>query len=271
MNEIIYYMVDRDNLCETNYFNGITDVLNNYLTEYSIVVTANYNTLPVTKYKKIVILGGDEGGVAGLNLYSQYPDVVVVFRFYNTIERYDNKYIFPIPIGYNCRSNGEIMVKMYPEKKISDRKYDVFYSGQVLEWRKPLVDALEQLSKTFNIYSQPTSGFRQGLCIDDYYKTMGDTKICVCPDGTAVDTFRFVEACGSGCVVITTLKPDLWYYHNAPVYYINSWGELTRQFLENILTSDLDTLQTNINKYYTECLSEEAVANYIIETIRSKQ
>jgi len=270
MNEIIFHNVDRNNLCETYYFDGITDILNNNLSGYSVIFTADFETLPDTKYKKIVILGGDESGDAGIDLYSQYSDVVAVFRFYNEADRYDNKYIYPIPIGYNCRSNGSLMVKMYPEKKISERKYDIFYSGQTLEWRKPLVDKLEELSKYFNILYQSTPSFRQGMDIDEYYQTMGDSKICVCPDGTVVDTFRFVEACGSGCAIITTPKPDLWYYRNAPLYYVKQWDRLTKAYIENVLHGDIDDSQKRINKYYNDNLSENAVANYIIQKVNER-
>jgi len=267
MNEIIFHNVDRDNLCETYYFDGISDILNNIISGYSIIFTADFKTLPDTKYKKIVILGGDESGDAGLNPYSQYNDVVAVFRFYNKADRYDNKYIYPIPIGYNCRSNGSLMIRMYPEKKISERTYDIFYSGQTLEWRKPLVSKLDELNKYFNILYQSTPSFRQGMDINEYYQTMGDSKVCVCPDGTVVDTFRFIEACGSGCIIITTPKPNLWYYHNAPVFIIDNWGLLTREYIENILNEDMEDIRNATLDYYHQYLSAEAVANYIKDNI----
>jgi hypothetical protein len=157
---------------------------------------------------------------------------------------------------------------MYPEKKISGRKYDIFYSGQTLAGRIELVEKLELLRVSFNVFSQVNPAFRTGLTIDEYYRCLGDSKICVVPDGTSTDTFRYVEACGSGCAIITTHKPDLWYYRNAPVVYINNWGELTKDLLCDVLCRDLDTLQSNTLKYYNEYLSEEAVANYIIKCLK---
>jgi hypothetical protein len=267
MNEVIFYKSDRDNICETNYFDNIISILNEYLNDYSIIVTGDYVTLPDTKYKKIVLLGADENGNAGLKPYSNYNDVVAVFRFYNHKGRYDNKYIFPIPIGYNCRSNGKTMIRMYPEKPISERKYDIFYSGQTLECRKELVKQLGILSKSFNIHFQSNPSFRRGLDIDDYYRMLGDSKIVVCPDGTAVDTFRFTEACGSNCIVITTPKEDLWYYEDASVFFVDNWSILTKERIDDILSIDWSTRQQEINEYYDRCLSETAVALYIIKTI----
>jgi len=268
MNEVIFFEVDRDNLCETNYFDDIVGFLNKKLSNYSIIITANWTNLPATKYKKIVILGGEEGGYAGLKPYSQYSDVIAVFRFYNIKGRYDNKYIFPIPPGYNCRSNDEIMIKMYPEKKISERKYDIFYSGQILNCRKELVVMLERLKDSFTIFSQVNPSFRRGLDINDYYRALGDTKICVCPDGASADTFRYVEACGSGCIIITTPKEDLWYYHNAPVFFIDDWSLLTKDYISNILNKDTEAIHYATLDYYQQCLSAEAVVNYIKNNIQ---
>jgi hypothetical protein len=268
MNEINLDNFERDNFCETRYFDNIISILNNYISDYSIVVTIDHTRLPETKYKKIVFLIGEPACAAGKDIYSNYSDIVAIFREYCDIGHYDNKRIFPIPIGYNCRSNGKVMERMYPEKPISERKYDIFYSGQPLPWRKSLVDTLEGLRMSFNIWSEPTTGFRQGLDIDDYYRTMGDSKICVCPDGTAPDTYRFTEACGSGCIVITTPRANLWYYRTAPLFYVKDWSELTRQYLSNILHGDTSYSQRMINKYYADNLSEEAVANFVLKTIQ---
>jgi len=269
MNEINLDNFERDNFCETMYFDNIISILNNHISGYSIVVTTDHTSLPKTEYKKIVFLIGESACVAGKDIYNDHHDIVAIFREYCDTSHYDNKRIFPIPIGYNCRSNGKVMIRMYPEKPIHERTYDVFYSGQPLPWRKPLIDALAELSKSFNICYQPTTGFRQGFDIDDYYKIMGDSKICVCPDGTSVDTYRFTEACGSGCIVITTPKPDLWYYRTAPLYYVKRWEELTVQYIANVLSGDTDKSQQKTNSYYAENLSEEAVANYVLKTIQS--
>ncbi len=271
MNEVIFDNLDRFNLCETIYFDNIISILNNHISDYSIVVTVDYTKLPETRYKKIVFLIGEPSCSVGKDIYSSYPDIVAIFREYCDQRHYDNHRIYPIPIGYNCRSNGKLMTKMYPEKKMSERSHDVFYSGQPLPWRKSLTDVLGELSKSFDIIYQPTTGFRQGFDIDDYYKIMGDSKICVCPDGTAVDTYRFNEAYGSGCAIITTPKPDLWYYRTAPLYYVKDWSDLTPTYLRNILCGNLNDMQDKVIKYYNDNLSEEAVANFVLKTLQSKQ
>jgi hypothetical protein len=157
---------------------------------------------------------------------------------------------------------------MYPEKKLAERKFDVFYSGQVLECRKELVNRLSVLSGSFNVYSQSNPAFRQGLDIDDYYRIMGESKICVVPDGASVDTFRFTEAIRSGCLVITTNKPDLWYYKDATVVFLEDWSLLSEKGIRGLLSENLDEHQPEIFEYYNRCLSERAVAEYIIKTVQ---
>jgi len=274
MIEKIYYEIDEDFWCETRYLNKIVDILiDKLIDDCSIVITPNLQILPDTKYpKKIVILTGDELGNFGINPYPN-ENVSVVFRIFNRIGRYDDKRIFPIPIGYNWTMHSDRtkkMIRMYPEKKISERKYDIFYSGQPCNYdRAILVDRLNKFSNNFTILNQTNSSFITGIDIDNYYKILGDTKIALAPDGTSVDTFRFVEAFGSGCIVISTRKDDIWYYRDSPVFLIDSWNELTEELILYILSLNVDSIYEKNLKYYREKLSEEAVANYIIEKINN--
>lgn len=266
MNEIMF-LLEKDNACQRNYFYGIADILNKFMDGYSIIMTADFMTLPMTKFKKIVLLVCEDGQKGALP-YLNYPDVVAVFRFYSTEWGCDYKYVFPIPIGYNCRTEGRLMERMYPEKKLSERRFDIFYSGQTLPCRKELERRLDDLKSSFNVFSQVNPMFRLGFNIDEYYRLLGDSRICVVPDGTSMDTFRYTEACGSGCIVITTTKPDLWYYKYAPVVFIKSWSELTKELVGFTLSVDIDAWQGSIMRYYERNLSEKAVANYILKCLK---
>ena len=270
MIEKMFCEIDEDFWCETRYLNNIIKHLKDKLVDdYSIVITPNLRSVPQTKYKKIVLLTGDELGRLGMNPY-QNQDVVAVFRIFNKIGRYDDKYIFPIPPGYNWTMHSDRtkkMVRMYPEKKLSERKYDIFYAGQPLPWRNELINNLNNLKSKFNILSQQNSTFRSGMVIDDYYKVLGDTKIALSPDGTTIDCFRYVEAFGSGCIVVTTKKDNIWYYRDSPIFFINSWSELNENLINYILSLDIDDLYFKNLEYYNSKLSEEAVANYILDSL----
>ena len=281
MIEKIFYEIDEDFWCETRYTNNIVDILTSKIIDkdYSIVITPNLRNLPKTKYKKIVILTGDELGNFGMNPYPT-QDIKAIFRIFNRPNRYDDKYIFPIPPGYNWTMHSDRskkMIRMYPEKKLSERKYDVFFAGQPLPWRQSLVDNLNKLKDKFNIFCQINTTFRSGIDVDNYYKMLGETKIAVAPDGTSPDSFRYVEALGSGCIVIMTSgypmhmhngrKDEVWYYKNSPAIFIDSWNDLNENMINNILSLDIDDIYQRNLAYYNEKLSEEAVANYILEKI----
>lgn len=273
MIEKIYFEIEEDFWCETRYVNGIFDNLRERLVgDYSIVITSNLYSLPITKYKKIVILTGDELGNLGMNPYVN-QDVAAVFRIFNDNSRFDEKYVYPIPPGYNWTMHSDKtkkMNRMYSEKKLSERKYDIFYSGQPLPWRQTLVNILNNLSDKFNILCKVNNSFRSGIDIDEYYKIMGETKIAVAPDGTAPDSFRFVEALGSGCIVVVTNKDDVWYYRNSPVVWIESWNQFDEEFVNKLLSMNIDDIYQKNLDFYKNNLSEEAVANYILECINKK-
>jgi len=278
MNEVIWHKkIDRDFWCEVKYLDNIIDILNTNLDEYSIIVTPiSTKSLPETKYKKIVIVTGDEVGRLGLNPYVG-ENVKYVFRIYNRINRYDNDYIFPISCGYNCTMHSDRtkkMKKMYPGKPLSERKFDIFYSGQIIPpitgyhtSRSLMNESLFKLSKSFKIYNNNYIGFRTGIDIDEYYKTLGETKISLCPEGTSVDTFRYNESLGSGCVVITTKKDDLWYYKDSPAIFLDSWSQLNDDLISGILNNDIDDLYEKNLKHYNDVLSEQAQADYILKKI----
>lgn len=274
MNEIIFHEIDEDFWCETRYLRNILSILDQKLNGWSFVVTPNLRVLPSTKYPIIVILTGDEKGELGLNPYPT-ANVKAIFRIYNNYGRYDNKKIFPIPCGYNWTMHSDRtqkMKRMYPEKKMADRTVDIFYSGQNIPSRQIVVNRIKNLQATtnYNIVCNSYDGFRRGMNIDEYYQMLGNCKISIAPDGTSVDTFRYNESLGSGCVVISTPKEDLWYYKNSPVVVINSWMDLTKELIDSILNSNLDATSQQNLKFYNDCLSEEAVANYIIEKINNK-
>jgi len=270
MIEKIFHDIDEDFWCETKYLNTVVEHLEKKLTEdYSIVINSNLRTLPQTKYQKIVLLTGDETFRLGMNPYPN-DNVVAIFRIFNRNGTFDNNSIFPIPTGYNWTMHSDRtkkMVRMYPEKRLSERQYDISFIGQSLPWRKPIFDTLKILSNKFNIYHGMNNSFRTGLHIDEYYKLLGDTKIVLSPDGTTIDCFRYVEAFGSGCIVITTKKDDIWYYRDSPTFFINSWSELNEDLINKILSMDIDDLYYKNLKYYNEKLSEESVANYILDSL----
>jgi hypothetical protein len=273
-NEVIFADIDLDFWCEVKYLANVIHFLNEKIENYSIVVTHNLYDLPETKYKKIVILTGDETYRLGLMPYKSH-DVLCVFRIFNNHNSFDNNFIYPIPTGYNWTMHNDRSKKMkrfYNEKKLSEREYDIFFSGQRLNNRETLFNNLSKINDSFKIYSNINNGFRKGIEIDEYYKLLGNCKISLVPDGTSIDTFRYVESFASGCIVITTKKDNIWYYEDSPAFFINSWDELNESLILDILKNcDLENFKNKNDEYYEKKLSEYSVANYMFEKIKSHE
>jgi hypothetical protein len=134
----------------------------------------------------------------------------------------------------------------YPEKK-----YDVFFSGQVThDRRKELAEALNELP---NAKINLTSGFAQGYSPKKYYEEMSKAKIAPAPAGfVVVDSFRFFEAIEMLCLPVGDLKTssnekfDFFSFvcpEGVPVEKISNWF-----LLKEILPDILDEYPNNMHR-----------------------
>jgi hypothetical protein len=249
-----------EHYCEIDYLNQINSILSKKLDD-SFVVYIIHNDLTqhekknisrqIRGYtKKIAIHISDEYG--STDLYNLFD---LVFRFYHS-NLCDNKKVFNINIGYNCSGNTNIQFNN--KIPLSERKKKVFFSGQ---YRSDLSNAIKTLKNKYDISF--TSGFRQGLSINDYIQCLSESKICLVPRGISPETFRYSESFASGCIVITTENINTWYYKDSPAYFLNNWNELSDDLIENILGSNIDNKYLLNIDYYKKRLSPEANAQYI--------
>jgi hypothetical protein len=195
--------------------------------------------------------------------YYEFFDVI--FRFYLQ-EKCDYIKIFPINIGFN--SSGKYNISPNKGKKLSERTNDVFFMGNK-SVRYGFHNSINNLSKKYDITF--TDGFRSGLPIKDYYNKLSNSKICLVPNGMSPETFRYSESLGSGCIVVTNEKINSWFYENSTAIFINDWSEVTEEFINNILLSNIDVKYEENLDYYEKCLSPESNAKYIIKTIKEKK
>ncbi|MFZ9740344.1 MAG: hypothetical protein ACO3CQ_00410 [Candidatus Nanopelagicaceae bacterium] len=194
-----------------------------------------------------------------------YKNFDMIFRNYH-YNRSDNSKVFNFSLGYN--SSGNSVIEFDNSKKISERTIDVFFSGQIGHRESFYHYVTNNLRGNYQINFN--GRFRGGIDIDDYIKTLSNTKICLVPNGLSKETFRYAEAFASGCVVITTENINVWYYENSPAYFVNNWNQVTDEYIQNILQSNLDIKQTEGIRYYKKYLSPESSAKYIISKIRNK-
>jgi hypothetical protein len=286
MNYIFAPMISLDT-CEMDYLMKIFNKLKDKISDdYYFIVARTNNKNEIEQFrttikddkKNILILLSDEAGIIPPFL----DKIHMVFRTYNHRRLYDEKKIFPIPCGY-CAQTG---LKSLPNpeskylnteqihKNIKDRKYELFYSGQIAPNRQDMIRNILNIKDKYKNYVQITNGFGQGLCTKDYFDILNDSKIAVVPDGAAVpESFRYFEAFESGCIVITSYPFDNdnynhWYYKESPAIRIKDWNDLNYDMINNLLVNQ-EELQEKSISYYNNYLSSTAVANYIMKKINT--
>jgi hypothetical protein len=193
--------------------------------------------------------------------------------------------IYDIPPGYYNSEN-------LPIKPIANRVYDTFFEGSMIQGNYP-VWSLRYWSKTPKTYSREqmvenlqkfkdkypqfqikltkTAGFALAGEDDDpgsYSQKMMNTKVCLAPRGTTLETYRLFEAMRYGCVIITEVLPPRWFYDGAPVIQIGNWQNLDT-VLSKLLNNEmlLQALhEQTLEWWHTKC-SEEVVGRFAAEKI----
>ena len=151
--------------------------------------------------------------------------------------------VFPLPLGFYRQVS-------LPTTPILERSADVAFIGSLRNSeRKSLLDSLGILrspktvsrssmaSYALNWSKQRSYTVDIGLTSrflnagqtskgDDCSERLMDSKICLCPRGTSLETFRYFEALRYGCVLISEPVPDRWFYRDSPAIYINDWKTL---------------------------------------------
>lgn len=208
-----------------------------------------------------------------------------VFKAYHGYEAgFDN--VFPFGLGY---VKG---VPSFPIKAINERKFDVFFSGNLnknrIDFYRSLSflglllppqkvlngpvyrDLLLRLGSNFNSKFEKsiirfTDDFKNGFALDEYGRILADTKIVLCPKGfSSPECFRHYEAMRAGCVVISERLPDNEFYSNSPIIQVDSWKRGIQ--IANELRKDplrLEALQKEVVDWWENKLSEKAMATFI--------
>jgi hypothetical protein len=97
-----------------------------------------------------------------------------------------------------------------------------------------------------------------------YSEIMADTKICLAPRGTSVETYRLVEGMRQGCVVICNRLPPHRFYVGCPAIQIDDWRDLESEVDALIGNPDrLLELHHRSLQWWETQLSEPAVARLI--------
>ena len=205
--------------------------------------------------------------------------------------------VYPLPIGYGNQEK-------LPIKPVSERTTDVFFAGSVQHSEKepqglrryirsPKVLSREQMLRRLDhtVEKHPeisvnlklTNRFvlnAIGYGLDrpgevygeaEYSRRLMDSKICLAPRGTSLETFRYYEGLRYGCVVLTEAQPPHWFYSGAPAIVVDRWDELPS--LIPYLLAHPDVLQQKHEQaldWWSRVASEEAVTDYMVDCIKTQ-
>ncbi|MDR4931331.1 hypothetical protein [Segatella bryantii] len=255
------------------------------------------------RYNVLVWLGNEERLIPSELIKQSYD---VIFKNHQGCV-IDNKVL---PFALLTPDSVNSAASMQPYIDIADRKYDVFFAGNLnknrlpfyncLRRKVPLIERLIEFLSRFKggsrlfkayyhrkdrVYDDKTilddkyntkiifnHGFFSGLSPKEYTEILAQSKIVLSPRGFfTTECFRTSEAMRQGCIVITEKLPDVSYYKDIPVITINKWNEI-RLVLEK-LTSDKEKMKEMSLasvKYYKEKLSLEAIKRYMIKEINNR-
>lgn len=193
--------------------------------------------------------------------------------------------IFAIPYGYYRLPTRNTVTP------INERPIDASFTGSLdhkrvlgglIKTNKVLsrermvstVDRWKQ-NKTYNVDVKLSSYFpkaRDNPEFDDYPQILMDTKICLSPRGTHLETYRLCEGMYYGCIVIAEEQPDHWFTANSPAFILKDWHRLP-ELLDELLGDPerMATLQQQSLGYWDSTLAPSAVSMHIFECLQHLQ
>jgi hypothetical protein len=185
---------------------------------------------------------------------------------------------------------GTCMLDELPVKPMRERPYHCFFAGQIdmtpARGMAALTESPKQIARRAMIKAmlalkESNPRFRldhkvlqqTGSDTSDgdnrtYSERMMDSKICLTPRGTVIDTWRFFEGMKSGCLVVCEPLPDDYFYRGAPVLEIDSWDELEKTVTP--LLDDDEALQQWSDRsleFWKNVCGEDALGRRIAEFI----
>lgn len=163
---------------------------------------------------------------------------------------------------------------------------DIFFAGQITHVRRQLLrDKLLGMRESYPELAMEyefSEGFTQGLPPEQYYQSVANAKVVVCPSGAETpDTFRIYEALEAGCIPIADTRdpkgvfPDNYWqfffegdvpfpvltdYEQLPGYTLDvlenwkansnriySWWQMKKREMAYKLVDDIDQLRNSKN------------------------
>jgi len=245
----------------------------------------------MTNKKKVLIYISDNSGNVP---YYLSPYYFAIFKVHLQLGKFLVNNIFNFPLGYVKN------VPKFPVLNITERKFSVFFSGNLNRNRLPFffnlffaknpvkiikkgieilikIKFLKNLFTIFkfdfkfsNSYIRFTNGFKKGISPEKYGEIISDSKIVLCPKGFNLpECFRHYEAMRAGCVIISEKLPPTHFYSDSPIIQIQNWKD-GFDIINKLLKDDVELVKKSglTLEWWEKRCSEEATAQYIIDCIK---
>jgi hypothetical protein len=220
-------------------FNSIPIIFNNPSILFCYTHRLNYLCSTIDGFRNdfVLITHNSDENINNNNIFvNKLLSNPKIIKWYSQNLSVYNDKIFPLPIGIANKQweHGNLLNL----KNINTVKTEnIFFNFSIntnIEKRKICYESL--LNKI---------PFIDKVKQEDYYKTLGKYKFCICPEGNGSDTHRLWECLYLRCVPIV-LKSDfieiLKKHLDIPLFIIDSWDELK--------LSDLIYENYEFNDYY---------------------
>ena len=246
----------------------------------TFILTRDHATLPEYGKHVIVFLSANEP-----SRHPTYSDKVgLIYTDFWTPEMPKN--VKNIPLGFNERTSGRFIAgeKITP---ITERSIDMCFVGshhgtnshrmEMLASLNKIDPSIKKVVSTYSGFFYQPNNYEEVARKNGYIDLLYNTKISLCPGGNASsgsghfagwETYRFNESQRAGNIIVCNYDWSEW-YKGPNVIVIDSWSNLTTQFVHNLLKQDLDTLQRQGIKNYKEKISRVNVLNSIVNDIES--
>jgi hypothetical protein len=173
-----------------------------------------------------------------------------------------------------------------PVVPIEQRTVDVFFAGSIEHGntlrdrvspkrrsRREMLAAVRRLALSrpdLQLDIRATSGFDASAAGSPgaYSRALMDSRVCLAPRGTSIETFRVFEGLRAGCVVVTERLPRHWFYDGAPVIQIERWSGLEEMLVLDE-PAELRELHARALAWWRDRCSEAALGRFMAERLNS--
>jgi hypothetical protein len=173
-----------------------------------------------------------------------------------------------------------------PIVPIEQRPTDLFFAGSVEHkaslrhrlgpktlTRRDMLAAVQRLARhrpdlRLDVRLTPDFGTSAAAPPGDLSRGLMDSKVCLAPRGTSVETFRLFEGLRAGCVVVGGRLPPHPFYAGAPVIQVDRWSELDQALLPVLdQPAELRRRHADALSWWRERCSEDAVGRFLAERL----